>query len=287
MGRAIDGGEKSKFERSDTIGRRSFASTGSCCRPTDLAVVPPADGQLQGIAAEMNEIPWESKGEWRLRRVWCPICVHRLTRSTRKRACAGDVHFSMRRACRKKCDADPSLTEGGRTRGSQSPLLHRYRLQWIRIQKRLRVQNLTRTRNSGFSFSAASRTVALAALCLYTTHVAVSRPVAGGTAGWCTCTTGACIAQPQGSAPQPACLLLHRTQASRTSPHSTEQPSLCQRHTTLVCERPRLRVIIAVRVIIARCRRDSSAPPSLAAARRPSARWSRRRCRRTRACRLP
>jgi hypothetical protein len=122
MGRAIDGGEKSKFERSDTIGRRSFASTGSCCRPTDLAVVPPADGQLQGIAAEMNEIPWESKGEWRLRRVWCPICVHRLTRSTRKRACAGDVHFSMRRACRKKCDADPSLTEGGRTRGSQSPL---------------------------------------------------------------------------------------------------------------------------------------------------------------------
>ena len=83
MGRAIDGGEKSKFERSDTIGRRSFASTGSCCRPTDLAVVPPADGQLQGIAAEMNEIPWESKGEWRLRRVWCPICVHRLTRSTR------------------------------------------------------------------------------------------------------------------------------------------------------------------------------------------------------------
>ena len=125
MGRAIDGGEKSKFERSDTIGRRSFASTGSCCRPTDLAVVPPADGQLQGIAAEMNEIPWESKGEWRLRRVWCPICVHRLTRSTRKRACAGDVHFSMRRACRKKCDADPSLTEGGRSRGSQSPLTTR------------------------------------------------------------------------------------------------------------------------------------------------------------------
>ena len=122
MGRAIDGGEKAMFERSDTIGRRSFASTGSCCQPTALAVVPPADGQLQGIAAEMNEIPWESEGEWRLRRVRCPICVHRLTRSMRKRACAGEVHFSMRRACRKKCDADPSLTEGGRTRGSQSPL---------------------------------------------------------------------------------------------------------------------------------------------------------------------
>jgi hypothetical protein len=97
MGRAIDGGEKSKFERSDTIGRRSFASTGSCCRPTDLAVVPPADGQLQGIAAEMNEIPWESKGEWRLRRVWCPICVHRLTRSTRKRACAERAAKSVER----------------------------------------------------------------------------------------------------------------------------------------------------------------------------------------------
>ena len=62
MGRVIDGGEEVKLDRSAPIGRRALAFTGNCCQPADLAVVPPAGGQLQGIAAEMNEIPWEGKG---------------------------------------------------------------------------------------------------------------------------------------------------------------------------------------------------------------------------------
>ena len=43
--------------------------------------------------------------------------------AARAKGHAQETSIFMRRACRKKCDADPSLTEGGRTRGSQSPLV--------------------------------------------------------------------------------------------------------------------------------------------------------------------
>ena len=88
MGRAINGGGKATFERSATLGRRSLAFTGSSCQLADLAVVPSAGGQLQGIAAQINAIPWECKDKWGLGRVQCPMCVRHLTRSMRQKVLA-------------------------------------------------------------------------------------------------------------------------------------------------------------------------------------------------------
>ena len=123
MGRAINGGEKVTSDNSARPGRHSLPLTSCCFSNADLVVVPPAGSQTAEIAAEINGIPWECKDDCPLGRVRRSMCMHLRTRSMRKKTSQESRIISCFCSVPQKCDAAPSLTEGGRTRGSQSPLI--------------------------------------------------------------------------------------------------------------------------------------------------------------------